>query len=437
MQEFITERTFKGQLTTGLAAWILCFVLACVLWPLWSMLFKSIFSVLAAPGLAAANPQLAGKLIGAMVEGSFFWMVINPWIWLTLVMGNFGKTIFTSKQPHAGLWYTIAAWFTGIIAFFVIIGFLGIWWKPFSLALMFAPKTAEEVQLAFEGWEVANFFALPVIMAQIPFISLFQKWPFAGTSKQPTEGLGVLFFSTLVVVLVWMATILPSFWKLSIGEEIIVNAPAGSFAAWCAFCQFFVIFFLMPAEGGEGYPMKIFARKQPFMGIAGLVIALAAGIVLPPIVRGIIAPLNLSPGTSPDLLTASLGLSIVVSMLAWHHLFDDYPGPGLIPNTAARVLIRVVIWFVLGGALGIIWIKFLSKIPFGANNMGMGYPTMGILAGQFAFLMTFLFFNTFFDKWPLVRKVTKKVCSVEAIVNPPATVSSGGIIEPAAEKAAQ
>ena len=75
MQESMTRRTFKGQLSTGLAAFILCFALACILWPLWSMLFKSIFSALAAPGLAAADPKLAGQLIGVMVEGSFFWMV--------------------------------------------------------------------------------------------------------------------------------------------------------------------------------------------------------------------------------------------------------------------------------------------------------------------------------------------------------------------------
>ncbi len=64
MNEFIVKRIFKGQLATGLAAWILCLVLACVLWPLWSMFFKSIFSALAAPGLAAAGSKLAGQLIG-------------------------------------------------------------------------------------------------------------------------------------------------------------------------------------------------------------------------------------------------------------------------------------------------------------------------------------------------------------------------------------
>lgn len=405
MQEVATKKVFKGQLLTGVAAFILCFVLACIFWPLWSSFFKAIFSILTAQGLAAVEPAVRGKLIGVMVEGSFFWLIICPWIWQTLIMGNYGKTALTSKQPFAGIWYTIVAWLAGIVMFILIIGFLGIWWKPFSLGLLFLPKTAEEVYLAIEGWEVANFFALPVIMAQIPFVSLFQKWPFAGTSKQPTESWGVFFFSTLVVVLVWMATVVPSFWKLTLGGEAIVNAPLGNFAWWCAFCQIFVFFFLIPAEGGEGYPMKFFAKKQPYMGIAGLIIALIAGLTLPHVIRSVIVPLDLLPGTSPDLLTASLGLSMVVTMLAWHHLFDDYPSAQLVPNQAARVLIRFAIWVVLGLALGVLWIKFLGRLPFGANNMGMGYPTMGILAGQFAFLMTFLFLNTFFDKWPLVQKV--------------------------------
>lgn len=415
MTEFIVKRTFKSPLATGLAAFVLCFVLACVLWPLWSLFMKSIFNTLAAPGLAAAEPKLAGQLLGAMVEGSFFWMVINPWIWMTLVMGNYGKTIFTSKQPHAGLWYTIVAWIVGALAFFLIIGFLGIWWKPFNLTLLFTPKTALEVEISFLGWETANFFALPVIMTQIPFIALFQKWPFAGTSRQPIEGWGTLFFSTLAVVLVWMGTILPSFMPLSIAGQQIFNIPMGSWPTWVAFCQAFVFFFLIPAEGGEGYPMKLFAKKQPWMGIAGFLIALAAGFTVPPIIRGIIAPFNLLPGAPVDLIVASLILSGVVSMLAWHHLFDDYPDARLVPNTALRILIRFTIWITLGGVLGTTWVKTFTLIPFGANSLNLGFPTMGILAGQFAFLMTLLFFNTFFDKWPLVYKEPVKVSSRKTV----------------------
>jgi len=405
MSEFVVKRVFKGQLSTGLVALILCFVLSCIFWPIWSTFFKAIFASLAAQGLAEADPKLQGQLLQAMIEGSFFWMVINPWIWQTLVMGNYGKNIFTTKQPQAGIWYTLVAWAVGLIAFFVIIGFLGIWWKPFNLGLMFMPKTAEEVQLAFEGWEVANFFALPVIMAQIPFISLFQKWPFAGTSKQPTEGWGVFFFSTLAVVLVWMATIMPSFWtNLSLGHEVIVDRPMGGWTTWLAFCEWFIVLCLVPAEGGEGYPMKFFAKKQPWMGIAGLIIAIVGGLILAKGLRGVLAPID--PALPPDAIVASIGLSVVVCMLAWHHLFDDYPTAAMVPNTAARVLARVVIWLVLGFGLGTLWIKFLAKIPFGANStfLGLNYPTMGMIAGQFAMLMTLLFFNTFFDKWPLVRK---------------------------------
>lgn len=202
MTEHTVKRTFNSQLGTGIASFVLCFILACILWPIWSLIMKSIFSSLAAAGLAAVEPGTAGELMGVMVEGSFFWMVINPWIWMTIIMGNYGKTHYTTKQPHAGLWYSVVALIAGLLAFFVIIGFIGIWWKPFNLALLLTPKTAAEVELAIMGWGAANFLALPVIMTQIPFAALFHKWPFAGTSKQPTEGWGVFFFSTLAVVIV-------------------------------------------------------------------------------------------------------------------------------------------------------------------------------------------------------------------------------------------
>ncbi|MEG3071929.1 MAG: hypothetical protein RQM92_14785 [Candidatus Syntrophopropionicum ammoniitolerans] len=78
MQEVATKKVFKGQLLTGVAAFILCFVLACIFWPLWSSFFKAIFSILTAQGLAAVEPAVRGKLIGVMVEGSFFWLIICP-----------------------------------------------------------------------------------------------------------------------------------------------------------------------------------------------------------------------------------------------------------------------------------------------------------------------------------------------------------------------
>ncbi|MNO10061.1 hypothetical protein D3C81_2336770 [compost metagenome] len=39
--------------------------------------------------------------------------------------------------------------------------------------------------------------------------------------------------------------------------------------------------------------------------------------------------------------------------------------------------------------------------------MGFGYSTLGIIAGQFVFMMPFLYMNTFFDKWPLIKQFEK------------------------------
>ena len=250
-----------------------------------------------------------------------------------------------------------------------------------------------------------------MIVAQIPFASLLHKWPFAGTSKQPTEGLGALAFSTGVTYLFWLALIVPSFLHLSLGEHEITSQPFGSWPAFVAFCQAFVIFAIMPAEGCENYPMKLFAKKQPYMAIIGFIIALAAGFLIPPALKSIIEPLNLVPGTPAYVIVASLELSVIVFMLAWHHLFEDFPNATVVKNTAWRVLARVAIWLTGGTIYGVLWLKTYKSLPIGANSMGMGFPTMGILAGQFALLMTILLFNTFFDKWPFVRKqiiTTKK-----------------------------
>jgi AAT family amino acid transporter len=404
MPEYTTKRAFKSSLGNGFAALLICIALSMILWPIWSLIAKAIFTPLAQTGLTAAGAVPAAQLIGAMVEGSFFWMVINPWIWQTLIMSNYGKTRFTEKQPWAGLWYTLGGWFFGIVGFVVLIGFIGLWWKPFSLGLMFMPKTAADVALAYEGWEAANFFALAVIVAQIPFASLLQRWPFAGTSKQPTEGLGTLAFSTLVTYVFWIALIVPSFLHLSAGEHVVTSQPYGSWPQFVAFCQAFVIFSIMPAEGAENYPMKLFAKKQPYMAIIGFVIALAAGFLIPPAIKSIVGPMNLVPGTPVYVVVASLELSVIVFMLAWHHLFEDYPNATVVKNTAWRVLSRVAIWLVGGTIYGVVWLKTFKSLPIGGNSLGMGFPTMGILAGQFALLMAILLFNSFFDKWPLIRK---------------------------------
>jgi len=404
MNDLTMKRTFNSQLGTGFAAVLTCFALAMILWPIWSMVWKGIFASLAAQGLAAVGPEEGGKLLQVMVEGSFFWMVINPWIWQTIIMGNYGKTKFGDKQPMAGIWYVLVAWLSGIVAYIVLIGFVGIWWKPFNLGLMLMPQTATDVALAIEGWEAANFFALAVIIAQIPFASLLHKWPFAGTSKQPTEGLSVLFYSTLITYVVWLALIVPSFLHPTIDGHHITAQPFDSWPTFVAFCQAFVFFAIMPAEGGEQYPMKLFTKKQPYMAIIGFLIALVAGLIIPPALRGIVEPMNLLPGAPVDAVIASLELSVIVFMLAWHHLFEDYPSAELVPNTAARVFTRIAIWIVGGVIYGVIWLKTFMLLPYGANNLGMGFPTMGFLAGQFALLMAVLMFNTFIDKWPWVRK---------------------------------
>jgi AAT family amino acid transporter len=144
------------------------------------------------------------------------------------------------------------------------------------------------------------------------------------------------------------------------------------------------------------------------MGIIGLAISIVMGFVQLKILQAIIHPLNLMPGAPPDVAVASLALSVVIATLLWHHVFDDWPTAAMVENQALRIFIRIGIWWVVGLGFGFLWIKTFKSNPFAGTDMGLGYPVMGILAGQFVWLMCFLYYNTFFDKWPLVKKVPAK-----------------------------
>ncbi len=404
MTEEITKRVFKGQPSTGFVGFGLCLTASMILWPLWAIVAKALFSALAAQGLAAAGPELSGKLIGAMIEGSFMWLVVTSWIWMVIGFDCYGKTKYTKKQPWAGIYCALVAIAVGIIGFLLLISFVGIWWKPFNLAIMLTPATAADAAMSLRGWHVSNFYSLMVVMVQIAFATLLHKWPFAGTSNQLTENIGNFASSTCVTYIAWVAMIVPSFMLLSSNGEAVTAPPFGSFPAYLAFVLGFVIFSIVPVMGAELYPVKLFAKKQPYLGLVGILFAIATGFVLPPIIRSVFEPMNLLPGAPVDIIVSSLELTVIIVILALNELFDCYPSADLVPNAAVRILVRVAIWIFGGFGLGVLWIKIFTLLPIGGNNFSMGFHTMGLVAGQFAFLMTFLYFAGFFDKWPLIRK---------------------------------
>ena len=405
MGEFVAKRSFDSLIATGITASVLCFILSFVYWPVWAWISKTVILSFGAPGLNIVDEKTADTFIKVFAEATFFWMAINAWIWQALVFGGYGKNAVTWRQPWAGLWYSFVGLIVGLIAFLLIVGFSGFWWKPFSLSTLFVPQTAQDVKLAIEGWEASNFYALSVILANIGYAALFHKWPFAGNIKAPWDSVGAWSLSSYFCFLIWFAIILPSFWHLSIGGHEIVSKPMGSWPTFVAYAQCFIWFFLIPAEGGEHYPMKLFAKTQPWMGIIGLIITFFGGFLMLYILRILIYPMNLMPGAPPDVPVASVALSVVVATLLWHHVFDDWPTAAMVPNPAVRIFIRIIIWWVIGLAFGFTWLKTFNSIPFAGTDLGWGYPVMGILAGQFVWLMCFLYYNTFFDKWPLVRRV--------------------------------
>ncbi|NIB43457.1 hypothetical protein HBA55_27865 [Pseudomaricurvus alkylphenolicus] len=402
MQSNKSKRLSRHPLIVGISLTLLGFSIACALWPIWALSVKSIYFQIAGDVLTTVEPSLVSQLIKVVSEGTFFWMMINSWIWLTLVLGNPGKNLFTDKQPIAGIWYTLCSWVLGVVAFLILISFLGIWWHPFNLATMFTPANEAQIRLAILAWDTANFYALAVIIAQIPLVSLFHKWPFGGNAEPPYDSIGVLSLGTAVTWIVWMALIVPSWMDLSLAGKGVVTPPFGRWPAFIAFCQAYIIFAILPVEGGENYPMKLISKRQPLMGLTGFAIAVFAGLTVPPLMKMIIIPLDILPGVPPDVVVASLELSVIVFMLAWHHLFDDYPNQQRVSNQARRIGARISIWLVGGTVWGLVWLQIYTYLPFGANDLGLGVPALGILAGQFSLLMPLLYLNTFFDKWPVV-----------------------------------
>jgi hypothetical protein len=76
MTEITIKRTFKSQLGTGVASLLTCFVLAMILWPIWSTVMKAIFTIVASQGLTAAGPKAAAQLLGQWLkEASSGWLL--------------------------------------------------------------------------------------------------------------------------------------------------------------------------------------------------------------------------------------------------------------------------------------------------------------------------------------------------------------------------
>lgn len=406
--EYQVERRFKHPLVSGLMGTIIALLIACIGWPIWGLIVKAIITNLASVGLAQVDAKAASQYIKDVTEGTFFWMSINSWVWFTLIFGNYGKYAKTKKQPIAGLRYTILAFLAGALGMIIIVGFVGIWWKPFNLATLFMPKTAEQVLLATEGWAAGNFYAVAVLICQIPIVSIFGKWPFAGKVDAPWDGFGAMMTTTAITILVWVAMVVPSFLKFQLGAgEAATIAPMGSWPSVLAFCQIFIFLFLFPGIGGEQYPYRLFTEKQPWKGLIGIIIAWAGALGIRALLRVVLAPLDLLNGQPVDLVITSIVLSIITTALLWHHQFFDFPGEDLVKSSFSRFLTRLVIVVVLGTILGLIWINTYKVLPFGSNDLGLGHATLGLIAGQFIFMMAFLYLNTFFDKWPLMKQIKK------------------------------
>lgn len=406
MEKYVMEKRSKNPIISGILSVIVIVLVASIGWIIWSNLWKMILLAIGGSQVANLSGEVKGHFLKEAVEGTYFWIIISTWVWFTLNMGNYGKYAKTTKQPQAGMRYTGLAFLSGIIGFSLFVTFLGLWWEPFSWQLLFRPGNDIEGLLAIKGWAAINFFALSVILAQIPLASLFGRYPFSKYTKEPWAiAFGTLFLGLFLALLNWIAFIVPSFLTLQLDGVDITTAPFGSWPTALAWCQLFIFFFLLPAEGGEGYPQKLVTTKQPVSGLIGLVIAVIGASIFLPLLRNLLTPLANSVELAPDLAVASFVLTIINVLLTWHHHFDDYPNQSVMPSVFKRIMSQLVIVLVIGSILGILWIKYVHVWPFGGNDLGIGHPMLGIMGGQFVYMMPMLFMNTFFDKWPVARSI--------------------------------
>ncbi len=408
MSEFVMKKRINHPLLSGLLSVVVIVLVASIGWILWSNIWKMIILAIGGSAVSSLSPEVQGHFLKESVEGTFFWIVISTWVWFTLNMGNYGKYAKTTKQPQVGLRYTGLAFLSGIVGFALFVTFLGLWWEPFSWQVLFRPVDEAQAHLAIKGWSAINFFALSVILAQIPLASLFGKYPFSKHSKEPwSVAFGTLSLGLFLALFNWITFIVPSFISLQTEGVVVTTQPFGTWPTALAWCQLFIFFFLIPAEGGEGYPQKLITSKQPYSGLIGLGIAAGLAFLLLPVLRSVLTPLAESVQIAPDLAVASFVLTIINVLLTWHHHFDDYSNKELVPSVAGRVLAQLGIVIVIGAILGVLWIKYVGLWPFGGNDLGLGHPMLGIMGGQFVYMMPMLFMNTFFDKWPMAKSAQK------------------------------
>ncbi|UUV99783.1 hypothetical protein [Vagococcus luciliae] len=402
MENIVIAKRIKHPLLSGIVSVIFLILFASAGWIIWSNVWQLVIGLVGGESVNNLSTEIQGHFFKESVEGTFFWLVISTWVWFSLNLGNYGKHTRNLTHLKTGIRYTLMAFLVGIIGFSLFVTFLGLWWEPFSWQVLFRPENDVQALLAIKGWSAINFFALSVILTQIPLVSLFGKYPFSQYSQSDWSiSFGTLFLGLFLALFNWIVFIVPSFFQLQIDGVAITQIPFGSWSTAIAWCQLFIFFFLLPAEGAEGYPQKLFTTRQPISGLIGLAIAVIGAFVMLPILSQLLTPLATEIGIDPDLAVASFVLTIINVLLTWHHHFDDYPNKEVVPSAWKRIVIQLIIVITIGSVLGILWLKTLQLWPFGGNHLGLGHPMLGILGGQFVYMMPMLFMNTFFDKWPM------------------------------------
>jgi AAT family amino acid transporter len=418
-----TLRARWGQPATGIISFIAFFLIAWLLW--------YIFSDPRGPVGSFPYPFVM-----------YLAMMILVGLWQHMLFGDW--PFHNLPQPARGIVETVfnlvLVWFVIHVVFYRILG-IGFNFlsqhnlevlaaagktvmpagagKTLTLAAMTGAKLGEKAVVTFV---LIGFFSYPVVTI------LFNKWPIRPSDlTQPQAGFAELGWTSMVTMFFYTILIVP-FWGLIYGKVFGTSYALGLpwwggvgtghlhwvFGWW----EWAIIILFMTPNVWRMKPWSVFILPQPWKGLISLIFNIILAYVLA-VICVHLAPLWLPMADVIHHLPASdahnplrflwyhaaeiAGFSLI-PFLIWHHYFDDM-APGKDLDSWGNF------WFRTVGVLVLLCLNYLFYYYANFGHWGLGIHHMAggiaerVLGGEsliwnFWWIIPLLWNEWFFHKWP-------------------------------------
>lgn len=406
------------QPATGIAAFVAFFLVAWVIW--------FVFSDPRGPVKAFPYPFVM-----------YLAMMILVGLWQHMLFGDW--PFQNLRQPWRGVVETganlVLVWFVIHVVFYTVFG-LGFNFlsqdnlnalassdkailadgQPIGLEVMKARHYAQSAIVAFV---LIGFFSYPFVTI------LFGKWPIRPSNlPQPQAGFAEIGWCTLLTIFFFTALIVP-FWGAVYGRSIALNTPWwGTIAGtghlhWVfGFWEWMIILLFMTPNVWRGKPWSRIPWPQPWKGLVSFVIIVVVGYAIATVCVAL-APAWLPDETIAELTgrmdltrflwyhAAEIAGFTLIPFLIWHHYFDDWV-PMADKDSWAAFGFRTVGVLVLG-VLNYVFYYYARFGLWGLGNAHMEELTHAFIEGEslvwnFWWIIPLLWNEWFFQKWPFYVK---------------------------------